>query len=501
MASDMLSPPLPRPKPRIPKLSYRNSYTDDVSRQDSFRTTSTSDTQATASTAPTSPGEYPSCAPPQNILNTPTSAREPVPTSPMSSSFRSTDSSAASVASPKASPGETKRKGNPLLGFFTVKEPSAQAFEEYQKAMRKKASSSNQRALAARMPGVSSAKLPPSVPKVNSRWDGVPEALKDKEKRGKDEARRHSFYGSSRGRRTTSSQDSYLRVSSASSRGTTSSHSSGGSRAGSANKLSEMYGWESSGMSNTDSNSSIDVRTNPPLPRSATIKEHAKPDETPTLTISEPSTLGVRHATNSASSGNVSRSTNSICGHLSGLETVGQDRSSAQTPSPAVPLINASTHPSWINRNPVTMPKSTINENPLPPLPRRSRSYPSQLDFAAPEPGSLAAQSCDSTPHGLSGPETIQQSSTVVLRSKGSDVLSPPTSTTRKADSCVSLHGQSESTLLEDKSMPPPILKKPPLSRRLHYPHRPKLSSYFLRNEHKETEDLDNDTHDRKGLP
>ncbi|KAF7196492.1 hypothetical protein HII31_02220 [Pseudocercospora fuligena] len=69
-----------------------------------------------------------------------------------------------------------KRKSAGVLGFLTLKEPSTSALEEFAAQERRKMV--NQRVL----PGVSSQKLPDHVPKVNSKWDGLPQLKTEKDK-------------------------------------------------------------------------------------------------------------------------------------------------------------------------------------------------------------------------------------------------------------------------------------------------------------------------------
>ena len=75
-----------------------------------------------------------------------------------------------------------KSKASSLRNFFGAKEPSTQAWLDYQNTLRKQQAAHNGRSAAVGLPMVSTAKLPANVPKVNSKWDGVPEAVKDKEK-------------------------------------------------------------------------------------------------------------------------------------------------------------------------------------------------------------------------------------------------------------------------------------------------------------------------------
>ncbi|KAI9694427.1 MAG: hypothetical protein M1822_000043 [Bathelium mastoideum] len=68
---------------------------------------------------------------------------------------------------------QMKKKKSSMLEFLTVKEPSTRAFEEFAEQERKKAAAKGNRSMTT-LPGVSSARLPSTVPKVNSKWDGMP---------------------------------------------------------------------------------------------------------------------------------------------------------------------------------------------------------------------------------------------------------------------------------------------------------------------------------------
>ncbi|KAL8933818.1 MAG: hypothetical protein Q9211_005567 [Gyalolechia sp. 1 TL-2023] len=77
---------------------------------------------------------------------------------------------------------DAKKKQSSFFKFLAVKEPSTQAFEVYQEQMKKRGTTQSGRANAVGLPGVSSARLPPTVPKVNSKWDGVPQTTKERSK-------------------------------------------------------------------------------------------------------------------------------------------------------------------------------------------------------------------------------------------------------------------------------------------------------------------------------
>ncbi|MCJ1296277.1 hypothetical protein MMC34_007843 [Xylographa carneopallida] len=78
-----------------------------------------------------------------------------------------------------------KKKRSSVFSFFTVKEPSTQAWLDYQESLRKQQPERDGRISTVGLAMVSSAKLPPTVPKVNSRWDGVPDSVIQREKEKK----------------------------------------------------------------------------------------------------------------------------------------------------------------------------------------------------------------------------------------------------------------------------------------------------------------------------
>lgn len=218
----------------MPKLLYRTMSSDTTSSRGSRSTGLTDVSSLSASTAPTSPGY-------SDYSLSPTSARVP--------------SDALSMSTPKppsSRPPSTplpKNRGGSFLRMFTAKEPSSQAFEDYQKQMLKKGASKNGRVAPVGMPGVSSAKLPPTVPKVNSKWDGVPHATKDQEKereRKKQAAMRQSMSGYSRSIASSRSSGTQSTSSSAGASRGASDHRQNGklSYNQSSGNLSDMYGWE-----------------------------------------------------------------------------------------------------------------------------------------------------------------------------------------------------------------------------------------------------------------
>lgn len=170
---------------------------------------------------------------------------------PAVGSIRSARQSSAALSplSSRTSEKPSKSKSS-FFNFFSVKEPSQQAFEDYQRRMRAKGNASDGRTAWTGVPGVSSAKMPATVPKVNSNWDGVPQVikLKGKEKKMGGQPQLGKY---SRSIGTSRSDDSK----STSSSGISSLKGSvrpkpGSSRFDSGSSLGDLYGWESAGTAN-----------------------------------------------------------------------------------------------------------------------------------------------------------------------------------------------------------------------------------------------------------
>ncbi|KAH6638178.1 hypothetical protein C7974DRAFT_155781 [Boeremia exigua] len=172
MASDLTtqSPPA---GPRIPKLKYRNplppdqiSLSSQVSSQESTRPPTQRQASAASSEFPPSP-----CRPSFETAASTTSSLASTPSSHSSSN----DSKA-----PKK-----KKKSNSVFGFLSLKEPSQAAFEQFAEQQRKqgngRGSISPSNSSVKSGATFASKKLPETVPKVNSKWDGVPETVKKRQ--------------------------------------------------------------------------------------------------------------------------------------------------------------------------------------------------------------------------------------------------------------------------------------------------------------------------------
>ncbi|KAL8855776.1 MAG: hypothetical protein Q9178_007594 [Gyalolechia marmorata] len=228
-------------QPHIPRLTYRNAPSALSISDHSIRTVGTQSSNASESTCPTSP-------PTSSFHGSPLSCRfsEDV-LSPLSLDGASDPRPSSTFLSPQTAREPKKKSSSSILKFFSVKEPSTQAFEAYQEQMKKRGTTQTGRANAVGLPGVSSARLPPTVPKVNSKWDGVPQAAKEKLKE-KDNPARLSF-ASSAGRPLYTSQ------STGSSRTTATASSTSSTRSdlrtngklrldNSSGNLADLYGWE-----------------------------------------------------------------------------------------------------------------------------------------------------------------------------------------------------------------------------------------------------------------
>ncbi|CAO2656634.1 Nn.00g054370.m01.CDS01 [Neocucurbitaria sp. VM-36] len=96
-----------------------------------------------------------------------------------SSSLASTPSSAASSNDSKSS--KKKKKANSVLGFLSLKEPSQVALEQFAEHQRKQTASKGSSTPTSRHSSNFVGKqLPSNVPKVNSKWDGVPAGAKNR---------------------------------------------------------------------------------------------------------------------------------------------------------------------------------------------------------------------------------------------------------------------------------------------------------------------------------
>jgi len=95
---------------------------------------------------------------------------------PRNPSFSTASQSASDNSrSSEALQAPAKKKAKDFLNFLTIKEPSTKALEEFAAQQQREL---KQRGLT-RPFGISDSKLPANVPKVNSKWDGLPDDKRD----------------------------------------------------------------------------------------------------------------------------------------------------------------------------------------------------------------------------------------------------------------------------------------------------------------------------------
>ena len=227
--------------PYMPKLQYRTGSSD------------AEDLPLSGSISPVSPASIIFSL--ATVSTTPTS-RNSLDLGPLANSKDATPEMASSPDAgssivPPSHPSLTlpvkkpKRRGSSFFSFFGVKEPSQQAFDDYQRQMRKKGTSKNGRATAVGLPGVSSAKLPPTVPKVNSRWDGIPQILKEKKKQKRMNSSESIGVGSRSIRTSGSEKSTSTTTSSTRSRGSSLNPKTRGLQQTHPASPTDLYGWES----------------------------------------------------------------------------------------------------------------------------------------------------------------------------------------------------------------------------------------------------------------
>lgn len=140
----MSAPPSPRhpewPQSRVPKLGYRKAIPEDEVKKFTYQ------------------------------------LREPPS---LADNFSRNDSTRDSVMRSSALPTSLAptRKKNPLFGGLFVKEPTLTALAQVEADLKAKHGA----ATPQNVPHVSSRKMPEHVPKVNQKWDGVPDAVKKRD--------------------------------------------------------------------------------------------------------------------------------------------------------------------------------------------------------------------------------------------------------------------------------------------------------------------------------
>lgn len=155
---------------RVPKLAVRNKTS--VTSEASHAASNNASDQTPSSHSSTR------TASPQRDRGT-SNASQSSRQSNMDASARRSGSSQGKR--PQSQPQANNKKKNGMLGFLTLKEPSTSALEQFAEQQKKAAAAkSGARSTAVGQPNVSTQKLPEHVPKVNSKWDGLPEDARKK---------------------------------------------------------------------------------------------------------------------------------------------------------------------------------------------------------------------------------------------------------------------------------------------------------------------------------
>lgn len=403
----------PEPPPiRLPKLLYRNKSSD----SESINTLSTNVSKTTVSTNPTSPLHSTFCPSPREA---PTDMLNPAIRSP---------SIVPSSTSPKTPNNPSKMKAGFFTGLF-AKEPSAQALVDYQKHLLKQGQN---RTCTVGLPGISSAKLPPTVPKVNSKWDGIPQTIKERDRQKHDH--RISISGHSRKASSVRSTDrstmsaSHKRPGRGAAGGlSTQSHAS-------SNRLADLYGWEG----NTISSSSSSIVDFAAEHRPATARMQTS-HSAPAAPVTKSTTLFPLHSTQ-----NLPTSPGSYF-ELSPPSLSGSPYSAIHSHSPALTPFESS---------PVT---------PEGPTPMKVSASPL----------SEARLQDDIKTTMVEVPTSVDE---VVIISAGVNILGPPATAKRKPKAIPGQSGLARPDALELEMQPHSILKK---ATPKHTPPRPTLSSCF----------------------
>ncbi|KAH7372327.1 hypothetical protein BKA66DRAFT_513878 [Pyrenochaeta sp. MPI-SDFR-AT-0127] len=158
------------PPARIPKLKYRNPLPSD---QTSLSSQLSHDTGIRPSYIQDRPRT-------SDSTSTSTNSRLSFETASLTSpSLASTASSATSSNDSKSSKKKKKKTGS-VLGFLSLKEPSQVALEQFAEHQRKQATKGTSSPSSRHSSNFVGKQLPSNVPKVNSKWDGIPDVVKNR---------------------------------------------------------------------------------------------------------------------------------------------------------------------------------------------------------------------------------------------------------------------------------------------------------------------------------
>lgn len=387
-------------QPHIPKLTYRNCPSSTSIGGGSIVTVRTHSSTASISTAATSPSVSSFCGSPRSLQSSGS------PLSPLSLDGASDRPATSTFLSPRSAK-DPKKKSSSFFNFLSVKEPSTQAFEVYQEQMKKRGTTQSGRANAVGLPGVSSAKLPPTVPKVNSKWDGVPQTKEKSKERSISEQPVFNL-SASRSLYTSQSTGSNMTSSTLSSTSSTRSvpRSNGKLKYDLSNgNLSDIYGWETGTPSNSSSMRSLQLESRGSAISAPSLRNVGLLSLDPPVPAAVPD-----------SSRNLSANT------LPALTS-----STSQCP----PVVSPGFQPSFT-------PDSSVQSLPIPPL-------------------------CNRPSNKTSFDEPSVSGKGVILTSSGTNVLGPPVSATRKVPPTTNPSGRG-TDIESSPDVPSSILKRPAIT-------------------------------------
>ncbi|KAF2739152.1 hypothetical protein EJ04DRAFT_354080 [Polyplosphaeria fusca] len=183
MAPAAQSRPTP-PGVRMPKLTYRNPLPPDQLSVAS--SVASSVTSSVVSSSNSSSDHISFALPPSRMSASSSAGSSSRASSSPRASYDSHNAKSSSVASSGASAStcskgtkKKKKKSNPVFGFLTLKEPSQAAFQQFAEQQRKqdkdKSAAKSASSASSFTSSSMSVKLPPEVPKVNTKWNGLPE--------------------------------------------------------------------------------------------------------------------------------------------------------------------------------------------------------------------------------------------------------------------------------------------------------------------------------------
>ncbi|KAI9875414.1 MAG: hypothetical protein M1830_008514 [Pleopsidium flavum] len=425
-----------RPQSYIPKLLYRNASSQESCHapRASVSSGSTAITFQTAktSTAPPSP------------LQSEQSPTMRSPSLPSATPSPRSNTLSVSTGSPGTPTKSAKKKSSSFFGFLTVKEPSAQGFLDYQEHLRKQAQTHNGRITAIGMPGISSAKLPPTVPKVNSKWDGVPQGVKQREKEKEKEASKRQS-ASSAGRSFIAGMSGMTQAASKPQRGSSSTLGSQGSL-GNPGTGSSIFSNSSASQSSIGTKSGWE---NASISSGSDTKDFAFSTRTQSLGSPSPTTLP--------------EPTSFLPSDLPKRPAiVGTDQSGSSTSVEISPILTRQNAPASL---PALVP---------------TRSNPSA------SPCTIALTPCEATAwkhEDETSKITIIPSSAsetkVLIKSAGANVLGPPAAVRKMSKAQPSLTSEEEPIQLLEDEQPTSILKRKTVQPESQGQARPPISSYF----------------------